>query len=156
MAYSGKGMQRASVKENEKINFDGAALVGWFCSHLISLLPLYISIIKWWGENGTINITFWKEAFLHGDILWVFSTILLFSITETISKRKSNRNKLTEYLLPVGMFAFVIMEATWITFNHILQEPIDEVWPLCLGIILSGLSILISTPLKITYIKGEK
>jgi len=50
---------------------------------------------------------------------------------------------------------FLLIETTWIVFDYILPSSIGGLWPLYLGIFLSILSILVSTPLKISYMKEE-
>ncbi len=153
MAYSGTGLTREKVKKANGL--DGVSLVWWFCSHFISLLPLYISIIKWSGEGKTLNVDFWKKCFLREDILWVFSTILLFSLTDAILKNHRENRSLCRYLIPIGLLVFLLIETTWIVFDYILPSSIGGLWPLYLGIFLSILSILVSTPLKISYMKEE-
>lgn len=150
--YNGKVHR---TEKSNKISLNLNALIYWLCSLVISLLPLYISIIKYYNTAHTIDTAFWHNVFVSGDILWVFATVLLFSLVDSVSKKRRKEKEWTKFLVLIGVVVFLLAEATWILFNN-MEIAKDAIWPIYCGIILIVLIMLIATPLKIEFISEDK
>lgn len=135
-------------------NFDWGALISWLTSLVISFIPLYIELIKYLDQKGFVDFNFFTKAFIEGDVLWIFSTVLLFVLVDAIIKKRYNGKIWIKIFLIIGVLIFVIAEATWIAFLFI-DIPDDAIWPLFFLIPISIFSIVISTPLKIEFIKED-
>ena len=82
------------IETNDKNHgFDWSTLVFWIGSLLLSLIPMYIELIKYYNVNQEIDVEFWTHYFTKGDILWVFSTLLLFVLVDSKSKSKERRKE---------------------------------------------------------------
>lgn len=144
-----------------KGRFNWAALLIWICSLIISLVPIYLSAISYLVENNVIDINFLFNCFTKDDILWVFSTVLLFSLVNYYSpkfcspatKRRS-RNNLSLSLSIFGVAVFVFTEATWLVFKYVVKS--FATWPIILGAIWVIIIMIISTPLQIDFIRNEE
>ena len=152
----GKKYKGTYEKQIEKKNssHDWSALIYWLGSLAISLIPLYIDIIIYFNSQKKIDSKFWTDCFVNGDILWVFSTVLLFALFESLTKKRRKAKDWIKNLSIFGVVFFLIVEVTWIVF-YFLPISIDEVWPLYVGVPLIVISMIISTPLKIEFIKIE-
>ena len=141
------------METNDKNHgFDWSTLVFWIGSLLLSLVPMYIELIKYYNVNQEIDVEFWTHYFTKGDILWVFSTLLLFVLVDSKSKRRKEEKKWVKIVFNVGIVLFAISEATFILFNTIVEPAI---WPLYIGIPIVITTLAISTPLKIEFIKED-
>lgn len=144
--------------ERQEINntgsFNWKALIYWVVSLIVSLIPLYIELIRYLSIHQKIDLIFWNTCFVKGDILWVFSTLLLFVLVDSAIKKRKNEKKWVENLSLVGILVFIITEATWIGF-YLSDVAQDAVWPLYIGLPLIIVSMIISTPLKIEFIKED-
>lgn len=152
MNYSGKINRTQS---SNKISFNWKALIYWLCSLVVSLIPLYISIVRYYGKYQTIDTTFWRSVFVNEDILWVFATVLLFALADSVSKKRTKEKQWTQVFIPIGFVVFLLTEVTWILFNNIIIIK-DESWPIYLGTILIVLTMVFATPLKLEFINGDK
>lgn len=135
-------------------SFDWSALIYWLVSLLVSLIPLYIEFIKYFNSQGKIDSKFWTNYFVNGDILWVFSTVLLFALVDSLIKKRRKEKKWVKNLSVFGIFFFLLVEVTWIAF-YCMTISVDNVWPLYVGVPLIVISMIISTPLKIEFIKED-
>lgn len=142
------------TQSSNKISFNWKALIYWLCSLVVSLIPLYISIVRYYGEYQTIDTAFWKNAFVNEDILWVFATVLLFALADSVSKKRTKEKQWTQIFIPIGFVVFLLTEVTWILFNNIIIK--DGLWPIYLGIILIVLTMILATPLKLEFINEDK
>lgn len=147
--YKGSYQKKLAPKKD---SFDWSALIYWLLSLLISLIPMYIELIKYLNQHEKIDIDFLKYYFVKGDILWVFSTLLLFVLMDLSLKKRKKEKKWVKNTCLVGRGVFLITEITWILFNT-LNISDEVVWPLYIGVPLVILSLIISTPLKIEFIK---
>ena len=149
--YNGK-IIRKEYYSKSAINI--IPFIYWIGSLIVSLLPLYISMFKYYAEHQNVDSAFWRYSFVKGDILWVFATVLLFVIIDSFSTKNLKKNS-TKVLCILGIILFLFVEATWILFNNYDIKG-NGLWPVYLGIILISLVLIISTPLKINLIKEEK
>ena len=95
------------METNEKsYGFDWGTLVFWLGSLLLSLVPMYIELIKYYNLNQKIDVNFWTNYFTKGDILWVFSTLLLFVLVDSKSKRRKEEKKWVKIVFNVGIVLF--------------------------------------------------
>ena len=152
MGNNYRGSYKKEVSANEW-TFDLSALIQWLITLLISFIPLYIELIKYLNTTGEIDRSFWISYFVKGDILWVFSTFLLFVLMDFSIKKRKKEKKWIKILFFAGVLVFIFTEATWIAFNILDIDEEASVWSLYIGIPLIFLSLSISTPLKIEFIK---
>lgn len=138
----------------KKGSFNWNALIYWLISLLISLLPMYIELIKFVNEHGQLKVQFLTNYIVNGDILWVFSTLLLFVLADSHLKTRKKEKKWVKNLFLIGCLVFVFIEATWLAFYF--MDIVETVkWPLWIGSIMIALSLIIATPLKIEFIKED-
>ncbi len=152
MGNNYRGTYRKEFSKN-KSTFDWSALIYWLMSLLISLIPLYIEFIKYLNVHGKIDINFWASYFISGDILWVFSTLLLLVLVDSSIKKRKDEKKWVKNLFFGGVVVFIFTEVTWIVFNFL--DISEATWSLYIGIPLITMSIVVSTPLKIEFIKED-
>lgn len=148
------------VRQNakRKNQFNGGALLIWLISLVISLIPNYISVLSYLDENGHIDMAFWFQCFTKDDVLWTAATLLLFSLINCFSRYNYESKQISEsktnfFLFVIGIFVFVLTEATWLFFKYSLQSI--AAWPISLGSGLAIAAMIISTPLQINFIKNE-
>lgn len=145
-----------TVEEKGKNKFDWVALLVWLGSLVLSLLPIYLSVLHYLNVNKTIDLQYCFKCITQDDILWVFGTVLLFSLVNCFVSRKKGNDKKewVGIVLVLGVIVFCFLEGTWIFFKYSVTEY--ATWPIVLGSILMILTLIISTPLQIDFIKdGE-
>lgn len=142
------------VVDEKESGFDWNALLYWLGSLIVSLIPLYLELIKYLNIHDEININFWSYYFIKGDILWVFATLLLFVLVDSNAKKRKKEKKWVKNTFNLGIVVFVFTEATFIIFNA-LNILDTKIWPLYIGVSLVIISLVISTPLKIEFIKED-
>lgn len=142
------------VPDEKKQGFDWSALLYWLGSLIVSLIPFYLEVIKYLNIHDEINSNFWSYCFTKGDILWVFATLLLFVLVDSNAKKRKKEKKWVNNIFNLGVVVFVFTEATFIIFN-ILSIADTKIWPLYFGIPLVITTLVISTPLKIEFIKED-
>ena len=106
---------KIKAKSKGKFNWESFGL--WICSIVVSLLPLYILGMQYLAEHNRLDKAFWVLAFVKGDVLWVFSTVLLFSLIDSVSKKRNREKKWVKGLQCFGLVVFLFSEGTWIYFN---------------------------------------
>lgn len=153
--YSGQVLKKeVDVEANKAFNWFAFFL--WMISLIISLIPVYISALKWLGSNKALDIDYWFQCITKDDVLWVFATLLLFalfnSFTSSMSTKRSFKKRLLHFLYIIAVLIFVIIEATWICLKYFIETV--AVWPVYLGIFLMCCSLIISTPLEINFIRN--
>lgn len=139
-------------------SFDWSALIIWIVSLIISMIPIYIAMLKYLTANNQLDFNFLKQCFMEDDIIWVFATVLLFALANSISKHLNKKKKTPNWIkcvMPLGIVVFAIMETTWVVFKYVLNVPVTASWPVWLGIIFIVISLIISTPLQIDFIKED-
>lgn len=142
----------SKIKKNK---FNWLSLGVWLISLVLSLIPIYLSFLQHLQEYGTIDDSFWFNCFVEYDILWVFATFLLFTCINPITcmiNRKARPGWVTG-LTVLGGVLFIFTEATWLFFKYRVISY--ATWPITLGFVLIALTVVISTPLQINFIKGE-
>lgn len=145
--------EKPSNKRKGKFNW--LSLSVWLISLVLSLIPIYLSFLQHLEEYGVINDQFWFDCFIEYDILWVFATFLLFTCINPITRmisRKSSPGWVTGITI-LGFVLFIFTEATWLFFKYKVTS--FAAWPITLGFVLIALTIVISTPLQINFIKSE-
>lgn len=158
-AYTGE-VEHKIVNTSPKGQFNWIALLVWLGSLIVSLVPIYLSALKYLIENNVIDLKFWFKCFTADDILWVFSTVLLFSLVNYFAKlypgtaKKHSKSNLSLGLFVFGWIIFVFAEATWLFFKYVLKS--FSTWPIVLGVIWVIIIMLISTPLQIDFIRSEE
>ena len=153
--YNGEVVEESKAKAS-KGKFNWLALLLWIISLAVSLVPIYIPLVQHLIEtNGEITDDFWFACFKEYDILWVFATVLLFScINQVTIERKYKKSKnLVKSLFALGIFLFLVLEATWIVFKYWLD--VYQSWPITFGSVLIVISMIIATPLQIDFIVNE-
>lgn len=143
-----------AVDDNGKKEFDWSALLIWLCSLILSLLPIYFSILQYLNDKKTIDSAYWFKCITQDDVLWVIGTVLLFSLVNCfVSRKKGNRTKgWLKVFQILGIIVFVFLEGTWIFFKYRVTEY--AFWPIILGSVWMVLALAISTPLQIDFIKN--
>lgn len=137
---------------NKEIKFNGKALGLWIVSLVVSLVPFYISVFKYLSKYNTLDMNFWKTVFVKSDVLWVFSTVLLFALADSfLKKRHKNKVWLTVFRI-IGFAVFLFSESTWILLNS-LSIDASAYWPLNFSVFFIVLILILVTPLKVEFIK---
>lgn len=152
--YTGEVVSEDEVQvQNGKFNF--IALICWIAALVLSLIPVYIELVPHLiKNNGVIAKEFWFACFKEYDVLWVFSTVLLFSLVNHLSKPKSQKKKgIIIALSIIGAVFFAFLEATWLLYKYLLGD--FQMWPISLGTILIVVAMIVATPLQIDFIKTE-
>lgn len=154
--YSGQVQQKEVDKEGNKA-FNWLAFFLWMISLIISLIPVYISALKYLGSGKALDVDYWFQCITKDDVLWVFATLLLFAlfnsfISSMTTKRRIKKNRL-HFLYIIAVLIFVLIEATWIGLKYFVETV--AVWPINLGVVLIICSLIISTPLEINFIRNE-
>lgn len=153
--YSGQ-VQRREVDTKGKEAFNWVAFFLWLVSLIISLIPVYISALKYLGSGKTLDINYWFQCVTKEDVLWVFATLLLFalfnSFISSMSTKRSFKKKPLHLLYIVSILVFVLIEATWICLKYFVETV--AAWPIYLGVFLAICSLIISTPLEINFIRN--
>ena len=112
--YNGQ-VQQEEVDTEGKKTFNWFAFFLWMISLIISLIPVYISALKYLGTEETLDIDYWFQCITKDDVLWVFATLLLFALFNSfISSMSTGRTlkKKTLYLLyMIAILIFVLIEA---------------------------------------------
>lgn len=141
--------------------FNWIALMVWIFSLLVSLIPLVVYAGQYVKENGELDLAFCYQALFDNDIMWVFSTVLLFCLMNEILlvfSRKEKNLPVKAFVRPliiVGFFIFVLTEAIWLIIK-LLSFDNKPTWALVAGGIMVVISMVIATPLQINFIKeGE-
>lgn len=154
--YRGQ-VQQEEVDTEGKKAFNWFAFFLWMISLIISLIPVYISALKYLGTGKALDIDYWFQCITKDDVLWVFATLLLFSLfnsfTSSMSTRRVFKKKVLYFLYMVAVFIFVLIEATWICLKYFVETV--TIWPVYLGVFLVICSLIISTPLEINFIRNE-
>ncbi len=152
LSYNGS-VEGREESTNEKKEFNWGALGVWLTSLVISLIPVYAFVLTWLGQEKVLNWELVFECITQYDVLWTFSTVLLFSLFNCYVSGRSQKKGTITFLLNVGRILFVFMEITWYVLKYNVKN--FTYWPITLGMILIVLSLVISTPLQIDFIKGE-
>lgn len=154
--YKGKVVPEDEGKA-KKGKFNWQALGIWLLSLVVSLIPIYIALVKHLIQtNGKIASDFWFACFKNYDVLWVFSTVLLFScMNQLTNKQKTGKPKgIIKAFTIFGFCLFAFLEATWIIYKYCLFN--FQFWSVSWGAILIIMAMIVATPLQIDFIKdGE-
>ena len=144
----------------------------WLFSIVVSLIPIYLILLRHLGENkGIVLREFAFRCLVIEDTLWIFSTLLLFSIIDYVIKYIDilNRNKAKKtknqsfgnvghiILILIGAICFFTTELTWLYFELTFDLNSAAVgWPIWFSIALIFISLMVATPLQINSLKGDK
>lgn len=154
--YSGQ-VRQEEVDTKGKKTFNWFAFFLWMISLIISLIPVYISALKYLETEETLDINYWFQCITKDDVLWVFATLLLFalfnSFVSSMSTGRTFKKKALHFLYIIALLVFALIEATWICLKYLVETV--AVWPIYLGIFLMICSLIISTPLEINFIRNE-
>ena len=144
----------SEVVVKEKWQFDWVAFLLWLLTLIFSLVPVYISTLKYLGQKGYLDEEFWFECITKNDILWIFATLILFALFNSFINYRTNslkKNKSTLIVLYIiALFAFAIVNATWFCLKYFVEKP--ATWAIWVGVVLMICSLAISTPLEINSI----
>lgn len=154
-AYKGSVPRKRST--SSKVGFDWKALGLWLLSIVISLIPVYITILNQIRLGKPLGTEFWFECYGEYDVLWVFGTVLLLCCFNIFSKNSSTKQS-GKTLAVVGLVFFAFLEATWLCFKYLNFEnttPEGLARLVALGNVLIIVAVLISTPLQVNFIKSE-
>lgn len=154
--YNGEVISEDEDKAR-KGKFNWSALGFWLLSLVISLIPIYISLVQHLIKtNGVITSEFWFACFKDYDILWIFATVLLFSCMNQLTiKRKIVKSKrFVKVFTIIGFCLFAFLEATWIVYKYWLVH--FQSWPISFGAFLIVTAMIVATPLQIDFIKYEE
>ena len=153
--YGGQVQQKEVGVEGNKA-FNWFAFFLWIISLIISLIPVYISALKYLGSGKGLDTDYWFQCITKDDVLWVFATLLLFalfnSLISLMTTKRSIKRKLLLFLYIIAALIFVLIEATWICLKYFVETV--AIWPIYLGIFLMICSLIISTPLEINFIRN--
>lgn len=144
-----------TVKEsNKKVNgkFNVSALILWLCTLVVSLIPIGIEMLEYLNINGKIDSMFWLQCFVEGDLLWTFSTLVLFSVMNYFSRQQVIKANI---LVLIALSVFALTEALWFFFRYSVTATEGTMWPIILGTICVIFSLIIATPLQIDFIRNE-
>ena len=148
------------------------SFVSWLISIVFSLAPIYLILLRHLSENeGIVLREFAFRCFVIEDTLWIFSTLLLFSIInyvikciDALSRNKTKKTKNQSFgnawhiiLILIGAVCFLTTEFTWLYFE--LTFDLNSVvlgWPIWLSVALIFISLMVSTPLQINSLKGDE
>lgn len=145
--YSGK-VQEKDNNIQEKFNWVG--LIIWLISLIISLIPTGLSMLSYFNKYHKIDQIFWLNCFVGDDILWIFATLVLFSMMNHILRLKKKEN-ISICLLGLGLLIFAVTEGFWLFCKFVLKTAENMVWPINIGVILIIISFIIATPLQIEF-----
>lgn len=148
-----KSIESKAIQE-KAVRFNWTALGLWLLSLVISLLPFYISLFKYLSINNKIDLAFWNTEFIKSDVLWVFSTILLFALADSFSVKNDHDRTSIKAFRILGFIIFMFSETTWILLSN-FDISSNVYWPLILSLIFIVLILVFATPLKISFIKKE-
>jgi len=140
--------------QNNTVRFNWKAFVLWIISLIVSLLPLYISFFRYLFIHDKIDIVFWNTVFVKSDVLWVFSTVLLFALVDSFSVRTNHDKKWIKTFRIIGLVLLMFSEAIWILISNI-EIPPNVYWPLRITIFLIVFLLIISAPLRVSFIRKE-
>lgn len=143
------------VEITEKVYFNWGALALWIGSLLLSLMPMFVSMLGNLAEQGDFNIEFWVKCIVAEDVLWVFGTLLLFALVNRVicgMTRQKKTGKCVWALYFAAIVIFVFSEATWLVLR--LQDPEPAVGLFLVCVLFIIISLVISTPLEISFIKN--
>lgn len=153
--YNGQVQQKEVGVEGNKA-FNWVAFFLWIISFIISLIPVYISALKHLGSGKGLDTDYWFQCITKDDVLWVFATLLLFalfnSLTSTMTAKRTGKNTLLILLHIVSALIFILIETTWICLKYFIETTTE--WPIYLGAFLMICSLIISTPLEINFIQN--
>lgn len=155
--YTAGNKRIKKVSSQNQFHFDWVMLIAWLATLVISFEPLYVSIIKYYELNHQLDNRFWCDAFMHEDILWVFGTVLLFTVFDSLGKKRIRTKKWVKALNIIGIAVLIFTEVIWVLFDNFLTtvNVDNEYWPICLGMIIVVFILLIATPLKLEVIREE-
>lgn len=103
-------------------HFDKLPLMVSFIILGISVIPVYLTALDDLIESGGIGDKNIVESLIENDVLWVFSTSLLFailnaSLTTLFGKRVKSISKCFPVLFFTGIFLFITAESTWLLLD---------------------------------------
>ena len=152
-SYNGKVY---TIEEGRSCKFDWLAFGIWIFSLVVSLLPIYLLLLSHLKQLGVVDISFAFKCFVTEDTIWVFSTVLLFTLANCFNQSRKRKTKLwVKLLILFGSLVFIVSELTWVYFKSNMTIESVIIWPIWLSIILIAISLVISTPLQINFIIGE-
>lgn len=150
--------KKKTVREKPKLNW--VALIIWVGSILASFISIYVHVLTWLLSSKDEKIDLWQLIFdciTKQDMLWIFSTVLLFAIVNCavnyFAGQHKKMAKITGALIAIGIALFVFLEITWAVFKYFTSEYIT--WVVVLSVILMLAALVISTPLQIDSLKDE-
>ena len=151
------------IKETKKITkgrykINWVAFTIWLVSIILSFVPIYAHILVWLISNGSEQIPVREiifECITKQDMLWVFSTVLLFSLMNAVVNYRTRRRKKGAMMVwgIIGIALFVFLEITWGIFKYVAVEY--AAWVVNLSIVLMIASLIVATPLQIDTIECE-
>ncbi len=156
-AYNGSNWVQSVKPAPNKVHFDWKGFGLWVLSLLLSMMPVYIAVLKHCMAGEAFTLEFIIECYGEHDVLWAFGTVLLFCCFNIFSK-KQNTNKWAKPCAFCGLFVFLFIEITWYIFKYHSSENASAVGLTALviiGSIFLVASILIATLLQIYCLKVE-
>ena len=149
--YDGE-VKRVKKKKKTGMPFDFKSLGIWYVGVIISFIPVFIDMLVYMADNGEITVSYWISACIHGDILWIISTIIVLSVIDHITDVKDKNNG----LLIAGLVLWGLVSTIWGIFKYRFPSSYDRIFPLHLTIIILVISLIICTALQIKTLKVSK
>lgn len=163
-SYNGGGVTTEKEKTGKK-RFDWISFIIWIFSLLVALIPIYLLLLKNLTKNGgKIDVNFFYESFVVEDTLWVLATVLLFSGVNCIVRYIQNYRKNKELtirvweivLLGIAGLVFIVSESTWVFFKNKMTVETPVAWAMWISIVFCIISLIVSTPLQMNFLKEDK
>lgn len=146
-------LEEKEIKIRTDVRFNWGAFFLWIASLLISLLPVFLTVLENIGGAKKFDTAFWLRCIKDDDILWVFGTFLLFAFVNSVVCGKAKEKTLWNGILySVAIVLFVFLEGAWIYIRGWDYKFVDGLFWTC--VVLICLAMAISTPLEISFIKN--
>ena len=148
-------------KHKNKLKIDWGSFFLWIGSVVLSLIPVYVAVLEQLGGSGVIDLRFVFDSLGKNDILWLFSTVLLFCCFNSFSKLRNNKIIRKGHIVVmsiIGIAVSFLLEVTWYAYKYRSFEKLSagaQLFLVIWGLLLSVIALIISTPLQIDFVSKE-
>lgn len=151
--YNGN-IKRRTIKKKSEINF--GALFMWYLGIVVSFLPIIIDMCVYLAKNTKLNMQYWINTCLKGDLLWILATIIVLTIIDYLGNESEKVNKGYKSLFSkVGMVLWGVVFAMWTVFKYVFPTDYTRKWPIAVTLIFAAITLIICTPLQVKIVEVE-